>query len=98
GAKKAIREARSLLDRIDVNTEGQRMRRAGEIIGMDAAARKHGEELWTLRSKKAGHDTLEQVNDEELVFAREVADEYLRRFADWALSKLKSNVADDANA
>jgi len=87
-AKAAIRNARDALGRIDVATGGQAMRKAGEIIGLDQDGRKAGEDLWTLRNKKAGHDAVEAVSNEDVVFARVVADEYFRRYADWRLAKL----------
>jgi hypothetical protein len=87
-AKAAIRDAKAALDRIDVTTAGQRMRRAGEILGLNEPGRKAGADLWTLRSKKAGHDAADPVSNDEMVFARNVADEYFRKYADWARAKL----------
>jgi hypothetical protein len=87
--KAAIRNAREAIQKIDIETLGQRMARAGIEIGLDDGQKTAGKELWRLRNTKVGHSGAEPVTNQEMVAGRVTADVYLRKYFDWRIGKLK---------
>jgi hypothetical protein len=82
----AIDTGRGHIQRLRLETIGQRIRSAGEALGLDQEARRAARDGWNDRNKLAGHPPKHPVEAGHMTNARRAAGSHLQAYVVWRSS------------